>query len=185
MCKMIGNSLLIAVCLACLAVPCARGQSDPANPKVKKIIGHAAVGFGGLSTNVKGGGNATFTAGVDWGLGNRVGVQLDGGGLVAGAYSLAGYGLLSPSVSFHPANWKDPRTDFFIFGGYTFLGNSYRYYNLVCFGGGLNYWRSEISRVGVRVEFRDHIGEAAKFTYTATGAIHIWQIRIGVAIRGK
>jgi len=181
--KMSGNPLAFALCLAWLAVPCVHGQSDPRNQNVRKMIGHAAIGFGGLATDVKGGGSATFSGGVDLGLGNRLGIQFEGGALYAVAYQDAGYGFVSPSISIHPANWKDRRTDFFVIGGYTFLGNSYRSHNLVCLGGGFNYWRSETSRAGLRVEVRDHIGRAAKFLHDATGAIHLWQIRIGVAIR--
>ncbi len=181
--KLRGNLLIIALFATWMSGPCAYGQDDLGNQKLSKRTWYGALGIGGIVTNVKNGGDFTFAGGVDLGLGHRLGIQFEGGTLFGVVYEDAGFGFVSPSLSVHPANWKDRQTDFFLNAGYTFLGNSYRSHNLICLGGGFSYWRTPASSVGLRIDFRDQIGRAVEFLHDATGLIHLYQIRIGFAIR--
>jgi hypothetical protein len=176
---------VIAVFLVCLGLPCAYAQDEGGNQglKLRKNTGYVSLVAGGINTDVKNGSNFGIAGGADLGIGRRLGIQVDGGALYGIVYEDAGFGFISPAVSIHPLNWKNRKADLYILGGYTLLGNSFHAHNLLCVGGGINYWRTGTSRVGLRIEFRDHIGNGSEFLYNASGAIHLWQIRIGAAIR--
>jgi hypothetical protein len=84
-----------------------------------------------------------------------------------------GVGLLSVNGSYHvlPRN-SDRKVVPFVTAGYSLAFRSATA-NLFNFGGGINYWISK--RVGLRLEFRDHVWFA--------GPLHYWGFRIGVAFR--
>lgn len=63
--------------------------------------------------------------------------------------------------------------DPFVTAGYTLFFRS-GHANLWNFGGGLNYWFA--SRLGLKVELRDHI-------WPENGATHYWGVRIGLNFR--
>ncbi len=179
--KMNGSCCLRMFFLFLVINPYAHGQSEPA--KSPAIIGYGVVGDGAITANVKGGSNSGISGGGDFRLANRFGFGLEGGSLYGVVYEGTGFGFVSPTISIHPANWKSRTADIFLIGGYTLMANGHGSENLVCLGGEINHWRSQNSRIGFLAEFRDHIGPASGFLNPATGAIRIWQIRIGIAIR--
>ena len=112
-------------------------------------------------------------AGGEGVLGKSIGIGAELGALaptealeaVVGVFSLNGYYHF-----FHHGSRADP----FLTGGYTlaFRGETANLFN---FGGGVNYWF--ISRLGLKVEIRDHI-------WTPPGTtVHAWGVRFGLAFR--
>ena len=83
-------------------------------------------------------------------------------------------GMFSPGVSYHfvhnPRNKFDP----YVIGGYSLMFRT-EHANLGNFGVGMNYWFHR--RVGLRVEFRDHISA------NSGQAVHFWGIRFGASFR--
>jgi hypothetical protein len=66
-----------------------------------------------------------------------------------------GFGVLSPDVSYHFLSAsKSGKLVPFVTGGYSLLFRS-GVGHAVNFGGGVNYWFKD--RVGLRLEFRDHV----------------------------
>jgi hypothetical protein len=153
---------------------CAVGSAQKSN-------GYVFAGFGGITSSLKPGKFGHFGGGLDWGVAKGVAANIEGGALYGSVYESAGFGLVSAGASYHPMQWKDPKVDPFVSGGYTFMGNSYRNGSLFYFGGGLKYWLSK--RKALLVEFRDHVGEHAVILTTAEGNIHLWEIRAGLAFR--
>jgi hypothetical protein len=85
-----------------------------------------------------------------------------------------GFGVFSPNVSYHFLNaTKSGKLAPFVTGGYSLLFRS-GVGHAVNFGGGVNYWFKD--RVGVRLEFRDHV-----VIYPDLG--HFFGFRIGLAFR--
>ncbi len=133
--------------------------------------GYAFVAPGGAS-----GGAATLHFGVGGealvykGLG--VGGEI---GYLGPARSLGeGFGVFSPDVSYHFLNAsKSGKVVPFVTGGYSLLFRS-GVANAVNFGGGVNYWFKD--RVGLRLEFRDHIPAHSELS-------HFYGFRIGLTFR--
>ena len=77
---------------------------------------------------------------------------------------------LSPGAYFHIPR-RSSKLDPFVEGGYTaFVRNSVLH--LFHFGGGVNYWFRP--RLGLRLEFRDHVNRS-------DGTLHFWGFRFGLA----
>lgn len=83
-----------------------------------------------------------------------------------------GFGLFSVNGSYHVLPKNEGKVAPFVTAGYSLSFRSGTA-NLFNFGGGINYWISK--RVGLRLEFRDHVW--------FEGPIHYWGFRIGVAFR--
>jgi hypothetical protein len=127
---------------------------------------------------VSGSGHTTMTlhagGGMDAIFGKGIGMNLELGGIwprecfadcVLGAFSAGG--------AYYFRRGKDQRLDPFVNGGYSLLFRQGRE-NLFYVGGGANYWISR--RVGIRVEFRDHVA-------THYSATQFWGFRVGLALR--
>src|SRR5262245_22342568 len=85
-----------------------------------------------------------------------------------------GFGVLSPNVSYHFTNATRSRKFApFVTSGFSLLfrGSAAPAVNI---GGGMNWWFKE--RVGLRVEFRDHV-------VVTDGSPHFFGVRIGLAFR--
>ncbi|HBY61253.1 MAG TPA: hypothetical protein DEH78_15640 [Solibacterales bacterium] len=102
-----------------------------------------------------------------WGLG--AGAEV--GYLGARSFG-SGFGTFSPSASYHFL--KRGKWDPFAAGGYT-LGFRNGTINMFHFGGGTNYWFS--NRVGLKLEFRDHVYSPGR------AAVHFWGFRFGATFR--
>ena len=63
----------------------------------------------------------------------------------------------------------------FVTGGYTLAFNNGGHENLFNVGGGVDYWMKK--RVGLRIEFRDHVWSGS------SQATHFWSARFGVTVR--
>ena len=127
--------------------------------------GISSAGHTSTSLHLGAGGEALLVKGI--GIGAELGVVgppknfIDG---VVGAASINGYYHFSRS-----GHKLDP----FATAGYTLLfreGTA----NLFNFGGGANYWF--IPRIGLKLEFRDHV-------YSPRSSEHYWGVRIGLAFR--
>ncbi len=138
-------------------------------------VGSLRSSGGGLHSNyhVGGGGEVLLVKG--FGVGAELGAMGRPGN---------GVGVLSidPSYHFLHASGKSKIAPF-IEGGYTrTIGGNYPvlYDNLFNFGGGIHYWA--FRRVGLRLEFRDHVQHVSPILgsgYTD----HYWVLRIGLAVR--
>ena len=108
--------------------------------------------------------------GGDWIIWKGLGVGGEVGGLVnrrAGAPNLA---LLSGNVSYHlPVSTIDP----FVTAGISTVTTGGSADLLTNWGGGANWWLRP--RIGLRLEFRDHVWSA--------GARHLTEFRFGIAFR--
>ena len=147
----------------------------------QKTNGYIYFGGGGIASSLKTGRFVHFGGGLDVGVGKGMAGNIEGGALYGAVYEDAGFGLFSPGVSYHPLQWRNPKVDPFISGGYTLMGNSHRSGSLFYFGGGIKYWTSE--RKALLVEFRDHVGDHAVVLTAAQGSVHLWEIRVGMAFR--
>lgn len=102
-----------------------------------------------------------------------VGVGVELGYLTPLRAFRSGFGVLSTNGSYHfvrpQSKWAP-----FVTGGYS-LGFREDTVNLVNFGGGVNYWMRD--RVGLRLEFRDHVLSTEGYTS------HFWGFRFGVTFR--
>lgn len=81
--------------------------------------------------------------------------------------------MLSVNGAYHFNNagrWRP-----FVTGGYTFGFDGEVTENLFNIGGGVDYWIRP--KVGLRIEFRDHV-------WSGDGdAVHLWGVRCGVTFR--
>jgi hypothetical protein len=82
--------------------------------------------------------------------------------------------MFSVNGSWHFAG-RSARIDPFVTGGYTlaFRSGTLNFGNV---GGGANVWLKE--RLGLRVEFRDHVHASSR-----VANLHYWGLRIGIAFR--
>ena len=127
--------------------------------------GVTANGYTSGTFQAGGGGDAIFWKGL--------GVNVELGALWPHEQVLYAVGMLSPGGVYYLRRGKDHRVDPFVNGGYTlmFRGGAQ---SLFYAGGGVNIWASR--KIGVRLEFRDHV--------TTDGqADHYWGFRIGAAFR--
>ena len=177
-CSRVARTLALVTIVAwLLAVPVTAfaqsGASGPAN--ASSGLGYVFAGFGaatccGESTatyQVGGGGEAIFA--------DAVGVGAEIGYLNSFEQGSEGIGVLSVNGTYHfgggqPARKARP----FVTGGYT-LGFRDGHANLFNLGGGVDYWLKP--KVGLRIEFRDHI-------WTSGGdTTQFWGVRAGVTFR--
>ena len=121
---------------------------------------------GGFGLHVGGGGEGLVYEGL--GVGGEI-------GYLGAAQELSqGIGVLSPNVSYNFTKAsKSGKFAPFVTGGYSLLIGSDAVHALNV-GGGANWWFKD--RLGLRLEFRDHV--ALRF-----GSTHIFGVRIGLAFR--
>ena len=84
-----------------------------------------------------------------------------------------GFGLFSANASYHFLRSSGQKLVPFVTGGYS-LGFGSETASFANFGLGLSYWFR--SRMGLRVEFRDHVR-------SGDGTVHFWGFRLGLAFR--
>ncbi len=162
---------LISVPAAALAQS---GGSAPAKPVSGLGYGFAGVGaatWDGESEgtwHVGGGGEALFR--------DAFGVGAEMGYLSWLEEGSDGLGVLSVNGSYHfnggssTRRWRP-----FLTGGYTLGFDGETSENLFNVGGGVDYWVKP--RVGLRLEFRDHVWSDGGET------VHFWGARVGVTFR--
>ncbi len=120
------------------------------------------------TTHLGGGGEGLIYKGV--GIGAEIGY------LSQSRAFLEGVGVFSVNGSYHFR--RNRSVSPFITGGYTaFFRNGH--VNLVNFGGGVNWWFKE--RVGLRLEFRDHLYSQSRSSQTDRS--HYVSGRIALAFR--
>jgi hypothetical protein len=150
-----------------LALPTTEAQEKPRSEAGQ---GYVFAGFGAVNSEAStlhfgGGAEANLFKGL--GLGVEVGYlgpwQCLGEGI--GVFSVDGQYTFDTD---HPHKVRP-----FLTGGYT-LAFRYGHANAINFGGGVHYWFSR--RVGLRLEFRDHVSPSF---WNA----HFWQGRVGFDFR--
>jgi len=121
---------------------------------------------GGFGLHIGGGGEGLVYKGL--GVGGEI-------GYLGAAQELSqGIGVLSPNVSYNFTKASESgKFAPFVTGGYSMLFGSDALHALNV-GGGVNWWFKD--RLGLRLEFRDHV--ALQF-----GSTHILGVRIGLAFR--
>ena len=157
---------LIFVILLAVSLPFAAAAQN----KESRGHGYVFAALGGLNQeaatiHVGGGGDRLVYKGL--GVGGEVGYLRfieEGQGL----------GVLSPNVSYHFTNaTRSGKFAPFVTSGYSLLFAG-GVASAVNFGGGMNWWFKD--RVGLRLEFRDHV-------VIASSAPHLYGVRIGLAFR--
>ncbi len=138
--------------------------------------GYLFFGPGGMLTPWGRTGNAHFGGGGEALLYKGIGVGFEGGYFTPWRNFGAGLGLASVNGSYHFGNGR--RLSPFVTGGYS-LAFREGHANLVNVGGGINWWAKE--RIGLRLEFRDHIYRESHSRNTEY--IHFVSGRIGFAFR--
>jgi hypothetical protein len=88
-------------------------------------------------------------------------------------FSDGALGVFSPGGAYYFTRDKDRRLEPFVNGGYTLMFRN-GHENLFYVGGGANWWFSK--RVGLRMEFRDHVS-------THYNTVQFWGFRLGAAFR--
>lgn len=105
-------------------------------------------------------------------LGKGIGLGAELGALgVRENFSDSVIGVFSPNGYYHFVHRKETTLDPFVTGGYTLVFRN-GHANLFNFGGGVNYWFT--SRLGLRMEFRDHVWSEDNAN------LHYWGFRFGL-----
>ena len=129
----------------------------------------------GASANGESTATLQLAGGVEGTLGKGVGIGAELGALgpmksfsdVLGVFSANGY--------YHLYGGDTSRKgDPFVTGGYTMFFRSGRS-NLFNLAAGVNYWLHD--RIGLRLEFRDHIRTPGR------GTVHFFNLRVGLIVR--
>ena len=169
--------VLLAVAVCVTGMPAAALAQTAVAP-VKSVggLGYGFLGLGAASFegdsvgtwHVGGGGEAVFR--------DAFGVGAEFGYLSWLEESSDGLGVLSVNGAYHfngaagAARWRP-----FVSGGYTLGFDGDVTENLFNIGGGVDYWLKP--RVGLRIEFRDHVWAEDGET------VHFWGVRFGVTFR--
>jgi hypothetical protein len=160
------RKLIFAILLAVLLPLAAAAQG--------KEHGGQGYGFVAPGSTSEGGSTLHFGVGGEGLVYKGLGVGGEIGYLGATRELREGFGVLSPNVSYHFLNaTKSGKVAPFVTGGYSLLFRS-GVAHAANFGGGVNYWFKD--RVGLRLEFRDHI-----VAHSDLG--HFFGFRIGLAFR--
>jgi hypothetical protein len=154
------SKLIFAILLAVLLPFAASAQSKEWRGQGYVFVAptnSTAVGFG---LHVGGGGEGLVYKGL--GVGGEIGYFVDDAG------------ILSSNVSYHFTKAsKSGKFAPFVTSGYSlvFPSDAVHAFNV---GGGMNWWFKD--RIGLRLEFRDHIP-------IQSGSSHLYGVRIGLAFR--
>jgi len=138
-------------------------------PALTQTAGYGVAGPAGVSgffgSNVSGHavGGGEFVLPVGVGIGGEAGL-------------LDSLGLLSLNGSLHIGRDRAAqKLSPFVTAGYTWMGSGEGSFNAWNVGAGANYWLGR--RVGVRMDFRDHIRPDRR------GTVQYWTVRAGIAVR--
>lgn len=149
----------------------------PALALAQRSHGYLFVAPGAISARLLGTSGSTAAlhmgAGGEGILGKGIGIGGELGALLPANEVANAVGLVSIDGYYHFVHGHE-KFDPFVTGGYT-LGFRSATVNLFNIGGGMNYWL--ISRLGFKVELRDHIWTPSDAT------VHAWGVRLGLAFR--
>ena len=152
----------VSVMLACLVVASASARAQGLG---SVVAGPAGVsGFFGSSSNslhAAGGGEALLKGLV--GIGGEAGLLANSSNVL---WVVSANGVVHLGVA---------RVSPFLTGGYTRMGGGEGGFNAWNAGGGVDFWTT--SRLGVRLDFRDHIRPDIR------GTVHYWTVRGGMVFR--
>ena len=133
--------------------------------------GYLFVAPGGISASGHTAMTVHLGAGGEGVLGKGIGIGAELGALGPRESFSDLVGLFSANGYYHFS--RSGKADPFLTGGYSLLFR-FEHANLANFGLGMNYWL--VRRLGLKVEFRDHIR-------TSGATTHYWGIRVGPAFR--
>ncbi len=159
-----------------ILLPCLLA-SLPAVAFAQRSHGYLFVAPGAVSARFLSTRGSTATlhlgAGGEGILGKGIGIGLELGALLPSENIEGAVAIFSANGYYHFLH-EHQKADPFVTAGYT-LGYRGATANLFNFGGGLNYWF--ISRLGAKVELRDHVWKPDNAT------VHAWGVRLGLAFR--
>jgi len=115
-----------------------------------------------------------FGGGVETDLYKGLGFSLDAGYMANAKYLSSGLGIFSPNGRYAFRRSADSQLIPYITAGYSLLFRNATI-NGFNYGGGIDYWFAK--KVGLKVEFRDHI--LTQFYDNP----HIYQFRVGFSFR--
>jgi hypothetical protein len=164
--KLAVSALHLAL-LCFLALPMTEAQEKP---KREAGQGYAFAGFGALNSDSS---LLHFGGGAEANLFKGIGFGVEVGYLSPLQNLGNGIGILSIDGQYTFGTGHAGKLRPFLTGGYTLAFRS-GHANAVNFGGGVHYWFSR--RVGLRMEFRDHVSPSL-------WDAHLWQGRIGFDFR--
>jgi hypothetical protein len=161
------NKLIFVILLVVLLPFAAAAQSKDRHGQGYFFVGPTTTSEGGAFLHIGGGGEGLVYKGL--GVGGEI-------GYVGAIQELSeGGGILSPHVSYNFRSASKSRKFVpFVIGGYSLVVSSGGAGSALHFGGGMNWWFK--NRVGLRLEFRDHVPPAAP-------SFHIVGVRIGLSFR--
>lgn len=160
--------LLFLLVLTGITLGAAHGQSS--NGYFFAAPGGATC-CGSTLTTVQLGGGGEYVLGKGVGAG----AELSALDVRQSLFALGGntwMGVFSPNGYYHFVHDRSGRLDPFVTAGYTLLFRSGTA-NLFNFGGGAMFWFGD--HLGVRLEFRDHLG--------GNPTVNYWGFRFGIALR--
>lgn len=157
-----GLFLVVAIALADVGTTEAQGLAYG-------IAGPAGVSgfFGSMASAAHAAGGGEVLVGGRAGVGGELGVFANSGSVLL-VFSANGVLHFSPVTA-------ERRLSPFVTGGYTHFGSGEGDFNAWNVGAGADVMATD--RVGIRVEFRDHVRPDVR------GAVQYWSIRAGVVFR--
>ena len=161
-------SCSLFVSLVCLAAPASTQAED--NTRKEAGQGYVFAGIGAVNLEDS---TIHFGGGGEVNLYKGLGFGVEIGYLSPIHYMGEGIGILSLDGQYTFGTGTPGKVRPFLTGGYT-LAFRDGYANAINFGGGVHYWFSK--RIGLRLEFRDHVSPAV---WNA----HAWQGRVGFDFR--
>lgn len=167
---------LTAAWLMCAPAPALAQAPAPGPAKAVSGLGYGFFGVGAATCCGDSTGTWHAGGGGEAVIGDAVGIGAEIGYLNLVESGSDGLGVFSVNGAYHffpgqPSHRVRP----FVTGGYTLGFASDGHENLLNFGGGVDYWLKP--KVGLRVEFRDHVwGEEGD-------TLHFWSVRFGVTFK--
>jgi hypothetical protein len=150
--------------------------AQPESEKEHRGQGYVFFAPGGIFEGGYHTGTAHFGGGGEGLIYKGIGLGAEVGYLTPWRDFSQGIGMASVNGSYH--FMRNRTVSPFVTAGYS-LGFREGHINLVNFGGGVNWWMND--RIGLRLEFRDHIYSESHFNHT--DRFHYLGGRIGFAFR--
>ena len=166
--RIIGHLVVIALMILGLSAGAQAGSSTSSEGREDhRAQGYAFFAPGAIVGDGYSLGTAHFGAGGEGLLYKGLGLGAEVGYITPWRNFKDGIGMLSVNGSYHFN--RNGKLSPFVSGGYSMAFRS-GHVNLFNFGGGVNYWWHD--RIGLRVEFRDHVySEFSRATHFLGGRI--------------
>ena len=155
-------SLLVPVTIACLVLTDGEARAQALGSVVAGPAGVSGF-FGSSSTSLHAAGGGEFLMKGLLGAGGEAGLLANSSNVL---WVVSGNGIVHLGAA---------RVSPFVTGGYTRMGGGEGGFNAWNAGAGVDFWAA--SRLGLRLDFRDHIRPDNR------GTVHYWTVRGGMVFR--